>query len=65
MDSIPVVSFDGLLTAEQSRPLGSCPQVEQIHEAFSSVGYVFIKDHGIQKAVVSLFALESLGKVII
>ena len=54
-DSIPVVDFAGLLSRDDlSRDdLSTCPQVQQLHHAFSQVGFVFIKNHGIDKKLVS------------
>lgn len=49
MECIPVVDFDGL--SEQD--IGNCPQVKEIHTAFSTVGFVFIKNHGIDRKLVS------------
>jgi isopenicillin N synthase-like dioxygenase len=49
MTSIPVVDFEGVSSTLE---LSSCPQVEQIHSAFSTVGFVFIKNHGIPRKLV-------------
>ena len=49
MSSIPVVDFDGVYS---STDLSSCPQVEEIHSAFTTIGFVFIKNHGIERKLV-------------
>ena len=49
-DSIPVVDFAGLLSRDD---LSTCSQVQQLHHAFSQVGFVFIENHGIDKKLVS------------
>ena len=47
---IPVVDFKDI----NSNPdLSQCPQVEEINSAFTSVGFVFIKNHGIDRKLVS------------
>ena len=50
MSAIPVVDLDGVFSECELR---SCPQVDQIHAAFSTVGFVFIKNHGISRETVS------------
>ena len=47
---IPVVDIKDI----NSNPdLSQCPQVEEINSAFTSVGFVFIKNHGIDRKLVS------------
>ena len=46
---IPVVDFDGVFSCAD---LTSCPQTAQIHSAFTTVGFVFIKNHGIHRKLV-------------
>ena len=46
---IPVVDFDGVFS---SADLTSCRQTAQIHSAFTTVGFVFIKNHGIERKLV-------------
>ena len=46
---IPVVDFDGVFS---SADLTSCPQTAQIHSALTTVGFVFIKNHGIERKLV-------------
>ena len=48
-DTIPVVDLSGVLS---SQDLASCPQVQQLHSAFTKVGFVFIKNHGIRRKLV-------------
>ena len=48
--AIPVVDLEGVFS---SPDLSSCPQVAQIHSAFSTIGFVFIKNHGIPRKSVS------------
>ena len=50
-DSIPIVDLEGL---SREQDLSGCPQVQQIHSAFTTVGFVFIKNHGIQRKTVRL-----------
>lgn len=49
-DFIPVVDFQRVLSTED---LANCPQVLEIHSAFSQVGFVFLKNHGIKKQLVT------------
>ena len=46
---IPVVDFSSVFSCAD---LASCPQTAQIHTAFTTVGFVFIKNHGIQRKLV-------------
>lgn len=48
-DSIPVVDFKGVSSCQD---LATCPQVQQLHSAFTKVGFVFIKNHGIDRKLV-------------
>ena len=49
-DEIPVVDFQAVLLAKE---LSSCPCVqEELHEAFSRVGFVFLTNHGIKMDLV-------------
>lgn len=48
-DSIPVVDIEGVSTCSD---LSTCPQVGEIHSAFTKVGFVFIKNHGINKKLI-------------
>ena len=47
--SIPVVNFKDIFS---STNLTNCPQVKEIHSAFTSVGFVFVKNHGIDRKLV-------------
>ena len=49
MSAIPVVDLEGVFSVAE---LASCPQVDQIHSAFSTVGFVFVKNHGIARKTV-------------
>ena len=49
MTSIPVVDFDSVFSCTD---LSSCLQVKEIHAAFTTVGYIFIKNHGIDRKLV-------------
>ena len=49
MSVIPVVDLESIFSVAE---LGSCPQVDQIHSAFSTVGFVFVKNHGIARKTV-------------
>lgn len=53
---IPVVDLEGVYS---SPDLSSCPQVGQIHSAFSTIGFVFVKNHGIPRKSVSSFDSDS------
>jgi len=48
--AIPVVNFQQFLVAED---LSRCPQVKELHSAFSQVGFVYLKNHGIDMEIVS------------
>ena len=48
--SIPVVDFKGLSTDSEVSSLTEL--VQQLHSAFSKVGFVFIKNHGIERDLV-------------
>ena len=50
-DSIPIVDFEVVFSRDD---LSTCPQVQQLHQAFTEVGFVFIKNHGIDQMLVSL-----------
>ena len=50
--SIPVVDLEGVFSVIE---LGGWLQVDQIHSAFSTVGFVFIKNHGIARKTVRAF----------
>ena len=45
-----MVDLEGLSSTSDLR---SCPQVDQIHSAFSTIGFVFVKNHGIRGQNVS------------
>ena len=47
---IPVVDIKDI---KSNSDLSQCPQVEEINSAFTSVGFVFIKNHGIDRKLVS------------
>ena len=48
--SCDVVDFSSILS--DSTDLSTCPQVKEIHSAFSTVGFVFLKNHGIERKLV-------------
>lgn len=50
MTSIPVVDFNDVLSCTD---LSSCQQVEEIHAAFTTIGYIFVKNHGIDGKLVT------------
>lgn len=50
-NSLPLVDFESVLF---SNNLAACPQVQEIHDAFTEVGFVFITNHGIDQELVSL-----------
>ena len=47
---IPVVDIKGI---SSNTDLSQCPQVKEINSTFTSVGFVFIKNHGIDRKLVS------------
>ena len=49
MSSIPVVDVSSASGAVE----GSDPVVQQIHDAFTTVGFVFITGHGIPRELVT------------
>jgi isopenicillin N synthase-like dioxygenase len=57
MSTIPVVSFANFLTGDRARQKEVATQV---YNAFSSVGFIYLRDHGIpQERVDEMFALVS------
>ena len=48
---IPVVDFSNVFSCLD---LSVCPQVKEINSALSSVGFVFITNHGIRRSLVSI-----------
>ncbi len=52
--AIPVVDFSDILSG--SKDLSSCPQVKEFHSALSTVGFVFLKNHGINKEMVGFIS---------
>ena len=48
--SIPVVDIVEVLS--RSEELDSCDAVQELHSAFTTVGFVFIRNHGIDKKLV-------------
>ena len=50
--SIPVVDIAEVLS--RSERLDSCDAVEELHSAFTTVGFVFIRNHGIDKKLVGI-----------
>ncbi|XP_064406714.1 uncharacterized protein LOC135351592 isoform X2 [Halichondria panicea] len=67
---IPVVDLRD--TVSGSKDLGSCPQVKELHSSLSTVGFVFLKNHGIDKQMVEgsfaasreFFALSEESKAV-
>ena len=49
MSTIPVVDVSSAINSVE----GSDPVVQQIHDAFTTVGFVFITGHGIPRELVS------------
>ena len=50
-DIIPVVDFKNLLSQDDP---STCPEVQKLDSAFSSIGCAFIKNHGIGLDLVNL-----------
>ena len=58
--SIPVVSFEKFLTGDRT---AQKVVARQVYDAFSSVGFIYLKDHGIpQTRVEEIFRLVSLAQ---
>ena len=53
-DFIPVVDFADLAS---SQDLSSCAQMQELHSAFSKVGFVFVKNHGIERQAVEFLTI--------
>ena len=56
--SIPVVDIAEVLS--RSEGLDGCDAVQELHSAFTTVGFVFIKNYGIDKKLVSGLFLSNL-----
>ena len=54
IEAISVVDFSDILSG--SKDLSSCPQVKEFHSALSTVGFVFLKNHGINKEMVGFIS---------
>ena len=52
-DFIPVVDFSEVLAAKGPE-LANLPAVLELHSAFSQVGFVFLKNHGIKRELVMM-----------
>ena len=50
--SIPVVDFEKVLSCSKGEGLASCGAVQELHSAFTTVGFVFIRNHGIDRRMV-------------
>ena len=50
--SIPVVDFEKVLSCSEGEGLASCDAVQELHSAFTTVGFVFIRNHGIDRRMV-------------
>ena len=50
--SIPVVDIAEVLSC--SERLDSCDAVQKLHSAFTTVGFVFIRNHGIDRKLVGI-----------
>lgn len=58
---IAVVSFDRFINGDASEKRAVA---KQLYDAFSTVGWVYLKDHGIpQERVDEIFTLVSLGSL--
>lgn len=49
-DSVPVVDFKNVFSCQD---LSTRPEVQELHHAFTKVGFVYIKNHGIDQKLVS------------
>ena len=66
VSGIPVIDFSAMSVEHEAIPLPSDDRVQtivrQIHEAFSTVGFVYLKNHGItQERVIYELCLCSSG----
>ena len=65
MDNIPVVDFgamNSLKAAHEDCPSAAIKQLaDEIYQAFSTVGFIYLKNHGIlqEKVTNSLFSFNS------
>ncbi len=50
--TIPVVDFSSILSAS-SADISTLPEIEELHAAISGIGFVFLKNHGINQQLVS------------
>jgi isopenicillin N synthase-like dioxygenase len=50
--SIPVIDFTNIIRADGVLDLTSCPEISQVHTAFTDVGFLFIKNHGIDRDII-------------
>ena len=50
--AIPVVNFRELSSPGQDVDLADSPTVQELHTAFSTVGFVFLTNHGIGRKLV-------------
>ena len=57
VNGIPVVDFQKVRDTED---VSRCPQVAELHAAFSQVGFVFLTNHGIKTELVSKLAISPL-----
>jgi len=48
--SIPVTDFERILSCSEG--LSSCDAVQELHSAFTTVGFVFIRNHGIDRRMI-------------
>ena len=51
-DSIPIVDFKNIPRDSTLNVSSHAELVKQLHSAFSKVGFVFIKNHGIERDLV-------------
>ena len=56
---IKVVDFDGIRTAADITPA----VIDQLHEAFTTIGFVIITNHGVEEKVRDLHQLALLQEV--
>ncbi len=50
--TIPVVDFSSILSAN-SADISSLPEIEELRSAISGIGFVFLRNHGISRQLVS------------
>ncbi len=62
--TIPVVDFSNILSAN-SADISTLPELEELRAAISGVGFIFLKNHGINRQLVSGYIIMYSTEIII